>query len=119
MARILLSRPQHLTAEQVLRMMNRRFPRASRATVFNNLKLFAQKGVVGLLELKSGVTLYDSNTRRHHHAVDSVTGNIVDLELNQALEKRVFAELMQEYATVTGHNLAQSELQITLRGRAK
>ena len=45
-ARVLLSRPQHLSAEQILGMVNRERGHVSKATVYNTLNLFARKGLI-------------------------------------------------------------------------
>ncbi|XDD41917.1 Fur family transcriptional regulator [Leptospira sp. WS60.C2] len=117
MAHLLLEKHQHLFAEEVFQLVNTHFPHASRATIFNNLKLFAEKGLLGTLELKSGVTHFDSNTNTHHHALNENSGEIVDIELNQSLEKTVLAELKRSYFEKTGKELDQAKLVITLRGK--
>lgn len=119
MARILLQKPQHLTAEQVFAAVNRSFPQASRATVFNNLKLFAKKGLLRAVELKSGVTLYDSNNRGHHHVLDVRTGAILDAEVDPGVEKKLKAELLKAYADHMGVAPESAELQITLRVKSR
>lgn len=35
----------------------------------------------------SSITLYDSNMGNHHHAIDEVTGEIVDIDLDEKLEQ--------------------------------
>ncbi|RHX93276.1 transcriptional repressor [Leptospira yasudae] len=119
MANLLLSEPQHLTADQVFQLVNEHMPNASRATIFNNLKLFAEKGIVNLLELKSGITLYDSNVSNHHHAVDEETGEIFDIDLDSKLEEAVLAELKKDFETKTGTSLKDCNLLITLKGKKK
>lgn len=116
MARLLLSRPQHLTAEEVYELINTSFPQASRATIFNNLKLFAEKGILRTLELKPGVTLYDSNTQAHHHALHEDTGDIVDLPLDGAVEEALRKALLKKHEEVTGTALDAAEMQIVIRG---
>jgi len=84
--------------------------------VFNNLKIFVEKGILNAIELKSGVTLYDSNTEAHHHAVDQKTGDIVDVYVQPELEERIKTQLLQSYEERTGHRLRDGELQIVIRG---
>ncbi|AOP33821.1 transcriptional repressor [Leptospira tipperaryensis] len=119
MANLLLSEPQHLTADQVFQLINEHFPNASRATIFNNLKLFAEKGIVNLLELKSGITLYDSNVRNHHHALDEETGEIFDIELDSKLQEKILSELKKDFEEKTGSSLENCNLLITLKGKRK
>ncbi|XDD51632.1 Fur family transcriptional regulator [Leptospira sp. WS92.C1] len=119
MANLLLSEPQHLTADQVFQLINEHLPNASRATIFNNLKLFAEKGIVNLLELKSGITLYDSNVSNHHHAVDEATGEIYDIDLDSKLQERILVELKKDFEIKTGSSLENCNLLITLKGKKK
>lgn len=118
MARLLLARHQHLTADQVFSLINESFPQASRATVFNNLKIFVEKGILRTLELKPGVTLYDSNIEPHNHAVDLESGEIVDLDLDSALHSKLRDHLLSEYERKTGRSLQGEELQVVIRGKA-
>lgn len=77
---ILFARPQHLSAEQVLNFVNQAGPMVSKATVYNTLGLFAEKGLVKEVIVDPSKVFYDSNTTEHHHffAVDS--GELIDIE---------------------------------------
>ncbi|MCZ8237230.1 MAG: Fur family transcriptional regulator [Leptospiraceae bacterium] len=117
MAHLLLSKPQHLTADEVFGLINSHFPHASRATIFNNLKLFVEKGVIGTLELKSGKMFYDSNLDHHHHALDEATGQIIDIDLDPELEQRVQENLREDFLKKTGKEIFQPSLIVTLKGK--
>ncbi|BDA79224.1 transcriptional repressor [Leptospira kobayashii] len=117
MAHLILSKHQHLQADEVFQLINMHFPHASRATIFNNLKLFAEKGVIGTLELKSGITHFDSNMDRHHHAFNEETGEITDIELEEDLEKQIFENLSKSYLEKTGLTLTNASLVVTLKGK--
>jgi Fe2+ or Zn2+ uptake regulation protein len=117
MAHLLLSKPQHLTADEVFGLINSHFPHASRATIFNNLKLFVEKAVIGTLELKSGKMYYDSNLTHHHHALDETTGEIIDIDLDPDLEKQLQQNLKDDFLKKTGKELANASLVVTLKGK--
>ncbi len=74
-ARILLARPQHLSAEQVLSALTQGDLTVSKATVYNTLGLFAKKGLVREVIVDPSKVFYDSNCSNHHHFyyVDSCT----------------------------------------------
>ncbi|MDH5730327.1 MAG: transcriptional repressor, partial [Gammaproteobacteria bacterium] len=78
-AQILMSKPQHLCAEQVLEIVNQDRPKVSKATVYNTLGLFARKGLVQELIIDPTKVYYDSNTRHHHHFYNVDTGELVDI----------------------------------------
>jgi Fur family iron response transcriptional regulator len=79
-ARILLARAQHLSADQLLEAVNRSEPRVSKATVYNTLGLFLRKGLVRAVVVDPSKVFYDSNTRFHHHFYDIHTGALTDIE---------------------------------------
>lgn len=69
-ARILLARPQHLSAEQVLSALAQGDLTVSKATVYNTLGLFAEKGLVREVIVDPSKVFYDSNCSDHHHFYD-------------------------------------------------
>ena len=55
----------------------------SRATVYNTLHLFVEKGLLRELHLAPDSVLFDPNTDRHHHFIDEGTGRIYDIPWHQ------------------------------------
>jgi Fur family iron response transcriptional regulator len=78
-ARIILSRPQHFSADQLLALVNRNGPGVSKATVYNTLGLFARKGVVREVVVDPDRVFYDSNTSEHCHLYNEDTGVLRDV----------------------------------------
>jgi len=79
-ARMLFAQPQHLSADQVLEMVNRDHPAVSKATVYNTLNLFARKGLVREVIVDPSKVFYDSNTTPHHHLFNLDTGELSDVD---------------------------------------
>ena len=79
-ARILLCRPQHLSAYQVLKRVNMNKMVVSKATVYNTLNLFAEKGLIRQVIIDAGKVFYDSNTLVHHHIYNEDTGMLQDID---------------------------------------
>ena len=75
-AEILFARPQHMSADQVLALVNRDGPTASKATIYNTLGLFARKGLVREVIVDPSKVFYDSNTTVHHHFFNVDTGEL-------------------------------------------
>lgn len=69
----------HPTADQIAAEINRRFPRASRATVYNALKALRDAGLVREVATEEALTRYESNVEPHHHFVCRVCGKIEDV----------------------------------------
>ncbi|HEM47618.1 MAG TPA: transcriptional repressor [Alphaproteobacteria bacterium] len=82
-AQLLFSRPQHMCAEEVLAAANRGGAVVSKATVYNTLGLFAQKGLVREVIVDPNRVFYDSNTAPHHHFYNVDTGELTDIGESQ------------------------------------
>lgn len=78
-AQVLFAKPVHLTAEQVLSRAQQIVPEISRATGYNTLKLFKEKGLVRELVIDPARIVYDSNTSHHYHIYDADTGEMTDI----------------------------------------
>lgn len=82
-ASILLARPQHLSADQIIDKLNSRNSCVSKATVYNTLKLFSQQGLVKELNVDSSRKFYDSTTHAHHHFFHVKSGKLTDIPDSQ------------------------------------
>lgn len=82
-AQILFAQDQHLSAEQVLNTVNQHGAAVSKATVYNTLGLFADKGLVRQVIVDPTRVFYDSNTSEHHHLYNSDTGMLMDIDARQ------------------------------------
>lgn len=82
-AQILFARPQHLSADQVLAAVNADGSLVSKATVYNTLGLFADKGLVREVIVDPNRVFYDSNTSTHHHFYNVDTGALTDIDADE------------------------------------
>jgi Fur family iron response transcriptional regulator len=78
-AEFLFQRPQHLSAEKILDGVTAEGRRVSRATVYNTMGLFAQKGVVREVLIDRERVFYDSNPDVHQHLYNVDTGELSDV----------------------------------------
>ncbi len=85
LAQIMLSRDQHLSAEQVMQMVNNSSVSVSKATIYNTLGLFARKGLLREVIVDPSRVFYDSNTSNHHHFFNMDSGILSDIEGDQLL----------------------------------
>ncbi len=91
-ARFILSADSHPSAEEVREAVQRQFPAISRATIYNTLNLFHDKGLVQRRVLKEGMVVFDPKTEAHHHLIDVDTGEIHDIP-NDAIQVDKLDEL--------------------------
>lgn len=87
----------HPTADWVYRQVHRRLPRVSLGTVYRNLRLLVEEGLVGELSgtvgRPAGVARFDGNTSVHHHFTCSECGRIQDLvePVDRSLDRQMAA----------------------------
>lgn len=79
-AQVLLTRDQHVSADQVLEMVNATGSGVSKATVYNTLGLFAAKGIVREVNVDPTRIFYDTNNTAHHHFYNVDSGELSDIE---------------------------------------
>lgn len=87
-AELLMSVPTHMTAEQILAAVRRGGERVSKATVYNTLKVLAQRGLVRQIHLDPQRSVYDSTRAAHHHFHDLETGELRDIDPNDIVFSR-------------------------------
>jgi Fur family iron response transcriptional regulator len=109
-AEILLERPQHMSAEQILDRLRDAGSNVSKATVYNSLKLFVEKGLVKELIVDPERRFYDSTTHAHHHFYNVDTGELSDIGEDEVR----FAELPE---LPEGTECEGIELMIRIRAR--
>ena len=78
-ARFVLDADSHPTADEIWEKVRQRSPTLSRATVYNTLNLFVEKGLLRTQAVREGALVFDPRIARHHHFIDEQTGAIHDV----------------------------------------
>lgn len=79
----LLDSMTHPTADEIYKSLEQRFPSMSVATIYNNLKLFVEAGLVRELTYGDDSSRFDGDMTDHYHAICDQCGIIVDFEYPQ------------------------------------
>lgn len=108
-ARYVLNTCDHPNAEKVASEVRKTFPLVSRATVYNTLNLFIQKGLVREFVLNDGKIVFDANVGNHHHFVDEESGRIYDIPWDSLS--------VHKLDSLEGFEI--KEYQVVMRGRSK
>jgi Fur family transcriptional regulator, iron response regulator len=108
-AEYVLQTMEHPSADKVWACVRESFPTISRATVYNTLNLFVEKGLLRALHLAPDSVLFDPNTDRHHHFIDEETGRIYDIPWDQVEVSN--AKALPEFEV--------RDYQVVMRGRLR
>jgi Fe2+ or Zn2+ uptake regulation protein len=108
-ASYVLHTDQHPTADEVWTRVRRRFPVVSRATIYNTLKLFVDKGLLRQFTLPGGKVVYDAHVADHHHFIDLDSGQVHDVPV----------EAVQVHTPDDLGGLEVEDLHVVMRGRRK
>jgi Fur family iron response transcriptional regulator len=84
-ARVLFAHGDHVSAEVVFDRVNRELSdarRVSKATVYNTLGLFADKGLIRQVIADPTRVFYDPNTQPHHHFYDVDNHRLTDIDVS-------------------------------------
>jgi Fur family iron response transcriptional regulator len=82
-ASILLAQPQHISADQIIDKLRLSGSEVSKATVYNTLNLFGERGLVRELIIDPKRRYYDSRADLHHHFFNVDTGELQDIDVHE------------------------------------
>jgi len=78
----LMVNKNHPTVEQIYSNLKKLFPTLSKATIYNSLNLFIEKGLVQPLAIEETELRYDSTLESHGHFKCEGCGSIYDFEID-------------------------------------
>ncbi len=76
---MILSRPQHASADQILTGVRAMGSKISKATVYNTLNLFCEYGLLRTVTVDPTRQFYDPTIKPHHHFYNIDSGELVDI----------------------------------------
>ena len=103
----LFSRQEHLSADQIMAVVNDRHSETSKATVYNTLNLFKQHKLVREVIVDPSKVFYDPNTGPHHHFYNLQSGELIDIDASdvQIIKMVVWAGIgiVEHLARINDH----------------
>ncbi|WP_209125847.1 peroxide-responsive transcriptional repressor PerR [Alkalihalobacillus sp. BA299] len=94
----------HPTADDIYKALEGRFPNMSVATVYNNLRMFKEVGIVKELTYGDSSSRFDSVTSDHYHVICTECGKIVDFHYPGLDEVETLAEHVTNF-DVSSHRM--------------
>lgn len=101
----------HPTAEQLYELIRREEPTVSLATVYRNLNLLAENGMVKKIEGLDGTAHFDHQTFDHYHFICTKCNRVFDIPCDIA------HDLAQDVESRTGFRIASYD--VSFRGTCK
>ncbi len=99
---------EHPTAQWVFTRLKPDFPDLSLGTVYRNLALFKEQGLITSVGTVHGEERFDGNTDPHVHYICTACGCVQDLH-----QVRLPEELRQEAASCSGGEITGCQLTFT------
>lgn len=92
--KILFSRHQHLSAEQIHERLKSQQSQVSKATVYNTLQTFVEQGLLKEIFIDPSCIHYDTNIGHHHHFYNVDTSSMIDIneDLSKSLSKTMLPQ---------------------------
>ncbi|WP_059105839.1 peroxide-responsive transcriptional repressor PerR [Shouchella shacheensis] len=91
----------HPTADEIYKALEGRFPNMSVATVYNNLRVFKEVGIVKELTYGDSSSRFDCVTSNHYHIICNSCGKIVDFHYPGLDEVETLAEHVTGFSVDT------------------
>lgn len=98
----------HPTADFIYTVLKEKEPNLSLATVYRNLNLLANEGIIRKIEGLDGVAHFDHNTHNHYHFICSKCNKVYDVPYDIA------PDLAEKVLAATG--MAAESCEITFKG---
>ena len=102
----LLSTMSHPTADEIYKALEKDFPNMSVATIYNNLRLFKEAGLVRELTYGDSSSRFDANMSDHYHIICRRCGKITDFEYPPLIE------VEEEAARKTGFRVDSHRMEV-------
>ncbi len=92
--RLLKSVRSHYTADQIYDEVRKELPNISKGTIYRNLKVLEEKGLVSELSLNGSLSRYEAKRESHYHFRCDCCSTLFDLDepINHKLNQKIAEE---------------------------
>lgn len=82
---------QHVTADEVYAYINKLHPNVGRGTVYRNLGILAEEGMIRRVEIPNGPDRFDHTLKTHYHIICIRCGKVIDADMDEVkgLEQKI------------------------------
>ncbi len=81
----------HASADEIYLCVSKDYPSIGKGTVYRNLNILAEEGVIQKVEIPEGPDRFDYNVEKHYHITCIKCGKVfdVDMEVLTDLEEKI------------------------------
>jgi Fur family transcriptional regulator, ferric uptake regulator len=90
----------HPTADDLYHQLRQQMPRISLGTVYRNLEILSQEGLIQKLDMGGTQKRFDGNVQNHCHLRCQQCGRVDDIHLSPGREMEAEAERVSAYANL-------------------
>jgi Fe2+ or Zn2+ uptake regulation protein len=103
-AEVLRETTSHPTAAWIFDRVKQKFPRISLGTVYRNLHILKESGIIREIKFGKNTARYDGNVEFHHHIVCQECGKLEDVMCTVSPDLIREVEAAKGY-TISGHQV--------------
>ncbi len=100
---------QHLSAEAILERVRLELPGVSLGTIYRTLDILRSIGLVQIFSHAGGAAKYEASLDKHHHLVCTQCGNVVNVNVTDALALA--------HAVASDHGYVEVDCALVISGR--
>ena len=80
----------HFTVESLNKLLTKKSTsKIALATIYNTVHAFKAAGHLSEVEVRGNKTYFDTNVSNHHHFYDSETAELIDIDANDIIIKKI------------------------------
>ena len=80
----------HFTVESLNKLLTKKsISKIALATIYNTVHAFKTAGHLSEVEVRGNKTYFDTNVSNHHHFYDSDTSELIDIDSNDIIIKKI------------------------------
>lgn len=103
---VLRRSPGHLTGDAIYRLARRRLPHISLGTVYRNLEVLSDAGVIQRVEMAGAPRHYDLTVKPHYHIRCLRCGKVEDVAITS------LADLERQAQAATGYQVVAHQVEL-------
>ena len=85
----------HIDIEEMYKKVNEAIPSISIATIYKNLKMLVEVGIVKEVNISSFKTMYELNTNPHFHSICKQCKKIIDVNIEDEKIKDFLSQIIK------------------------